>query len=172
MTDTAAAPSARPLAFNDLEPELANTRRALEQVPDEHWDWKPHEKSMTLGRIASHIAELPHLAIIALTRDEFDVADPRDAPKPTNREELLRAFDQAAASLVATVNAVPAEGWKQTWSLKAQGRTFLTMTRAAALRAMGISHSIHHRGQLTVYLRLLDVPVPGLYGPSADEKFG
>ena len=172
MTDTAAAPSMRPPAFNDLETELANTRRVLERVPDEHWDWKPHEKSMTLGRIASHLAELPNLAVIALTRDEFDVRDRPNTTPPASREEVLRAFDRAAEALVSAAGAVPADGWKQSWSLKANGQTFLTMSRAAALRAMGISHSIHHRGQLTVYLRLLDVAVPGLYGPSADEKFG
>jgi uncharacterized damage-inducible protein DinB len=172
MTDTAAVPATRPPAFNDLEQELRNTRRVLEKVPDEHWDWKPHAKSMSLGRIAAHLAELPHLAVIALTRDEFDVRDRPPSTPPANREEVLRAFDQAAEALTAAANAVPAEGWKESWSLKANGQTFLTMSRAAALRAMGLSHSIHHRGQLTVYLRLLDVPVPGLYGPSADEPFG
>jgi len=172
MTDTAAAPSTRPAAFGDLEPELATTRRVLERVPDEHWDWKPHEKSMTLGRIASHLAELPYLAVTILQRDEFDVVNRPKTTPPANREEVLRAYDQGVAALVAAVDAAAPGSWGQTWALKAAGKTFISMPRAAALRSMGISHPIHHRGQLTVYLRLLGVPVPSVYGPTADEPFG
>jgi uncharacterized damage-inducible protein DinB len=171
MTDTASPPT-RPAAFGDLDQELANTRRALERVPDEHWDWKPHEKSMTLGRLAGHLAELPYLAISVLQEDVFDVATRQRPPSPANREEVLRAYDRGAAALVAAANAAPADAWRQTWSLQAAGKVFLSLTRAAALRSMGISHPIHHRGQLTVYLRLLGVPVPSVYGPSADESFG
>ncbi|HEX6746113.1 MAG TPA: DinB family protein [Longimicrobium sp.] len=172
MTDTAAAPSARPAAFGDLENELANTRKVLARVPDEHWHWKPHEKSMSLGALAGHLAQLPWLAQSVVTRDEFNVGQGGLPAPPPNREELLSTFDQASAALVEAVNAAPAQAWGQTWSLKARGQTFLSMPRAAALRLMGISHPIHHRGQLTVYLRLLGIPVPGLYGPSADEPFG
>lgn len=172
MTDTAAPPaSTRPPALNDLEPELANTRKVLERVPDEHWDWKPHEKSMSLGALAAHLAMLPWLARLVLDQDEVDVTGPRpDAPK--NREELLRTFDELSSALVASANALPAESWRQTWTLKGNGRVFMSHPRVAALRIMYISHTIHHRGQLTVYLRLLGVPLPGIYGPSADEPFG
>jgi len=170
MTDTAAAPSTRPAAFGDLEHELATTRRVLERVPDEHWDWKPHEKSMSLGRLAGHLAELTFLALTVLQRDAFDVATDRpDTPPPANREEVLRMFDQGAAALKAAVNGASADAWGQTWELKAGGQVFISLPRAAALRSMGISHPIHHRGQLTVYLRLLGVSVPSVYGPTADE---
>jgi uncharacterized damage-inducible protein DinB len=171
MTDTA-APSTRPAAFGDLESELATTRRVLERVPDEHWDWKPHEKSMSLGRLAGHLAELPYLAVSVLQEDVFDVATRQRPTPPANRDELLRAYDQGVAALVAAANATPAEAWGQTWSLQAGGKTFISMPRAAGLRVMGISHPIHHRGQLTVYLRLLGIPLPSVYGPTADEPFG
>ncbi|MFL5539541.1 MAG: DinB family protein [Longimicrobiaceae bacterium] len=171
MTDTAAPPSARPAAFGDLEGELKTTRRLLERVPDEHWDWKPHEKSMSLGRLAGHLAELTFLGTIVVQREVFDVATdrPQTAP-PANREEVLAAFDQGSAQLVEAVNGAAADAWGQTWTLKASGQTFISMPKAAALRLMGISHPIHHRGQLSVYLRLLGVPVPSIYGPTADES--
>lgn len=170
MTDTAAAPGARPAAFGDLEQELATTRRLLERVPDEQWDWKPHEKSMSLGQLAGHLAELTHLGRSVVLEDVFDVGT-RERFTPANRDEVLQAFDQGAAALSAAVNAAPAEAWGQVWSLQARGQTFITMPRAAALRLMGISHPVHHRGQLSVYLRLLGVPVPSIYGPTADEAF-
>jgi uncharacterized damage-inducible protein DinB len=167
-----AAPSARPPVFGDLEHELANTRRVLERVPDEHWGWKPHAKSGSLGELAAHLAQLTFFAGLMLSGDEFDVANAGPRPTPANREELLAIFDRGAAALREAVDALPAEKWGETWSLKAGGNTFLSAPRAGALRGMGISHIVHHRGQLTVYLRLLDVPVPGLYGPSADERGG
>ena len=174
MTDTAApAATGRPPAINDLEPELANTRKVLERVPDEHWDWKPHEKSMSLGRLAGHLAELTFLGTTVVQREVFDVATdrPQTAP-PANRDQVLAAFDQGSAQLVEAVNGAAADAWGQTWTLKASGQTFISMPKAAALRLMGISHPIHHRGQLSVYLRLLGVPVPSIYGPTADEAFG
>ena len=171
MTDTAAAPpSSRPAAFGDLEQELATTRRVLERVPDEHWDWKPHEKSMSLGRLAGHLAELTFLALTVIQRDAFDVATDRpDTPAPANRAEVLAMFDRGASELVAAADALPADQWGHHWSLKAAGQVFISLPKAAALRSMGISHPVHHRGQLSVYLRLLGVPVPSIYGPSADE---
>jgi len=170
MTDTAASPSSRPAAFGDLEGELATTRRVLERVPDEHWDWRPHEKSMTLGRLAGHLAELAFLGAAVVQRDSFDPSSDRPAGAgPANREELLRTFDQAASALTSAVNGAAADAWGQTWQLTFQGQVFVSLPRAAALRLMAISHPIHHRGQLTVYLRLLGVPVPSIYGPTADE---
>ncbi|HEX8903948.1 MAG TPA: DinB family protein [Longimicrobiaceae bacterium] len=172
MTDTAAPPSARPAAFGDLEHELNNTRRVLERVPDEHWNWKPHEKSMSLGALAGHLAQLPWLAVSVMQQDEFEARSGNRPPPPASAEEMRSTFEKGVATLIDAVNSAPAEAWGKTWSLKAGGQTFLSMPRAAALRLMGISHPIHHRGQLTVYLRLLGIPVPGLYGPSADESFG
>lgn len=169
MTDTAAA-STRPPAFGDLEPELSTTRRVLERVADEHWDWKPHERSKSLGALATHMAEIPFLASLVLSTDEFDAGGDRwPQGKPASREQLLAAFDAAAAAVTSAITAVPADGWTKTWSLKNAGQVFLSMPRAAALRVLGINHLVHHRAQLTVYLRLLDIPVPSVYGPSADE---
>jgi uncharacterized damage-inducible protein DinB len=170
MTDTAAA-STRPPAFGDLEPELATTRRVLERVADEHWDWKPHERSKSMGALATHLAEIPFLASKVLSADEFEAGGGNRWPQgaPTNREQLLAAWDAAAAAVTSAIAAVPADGWRTTWSLKNAGQVFMSMPRAAALRVLGINHLVHHRAQLTVYLRLLDIPVPSVYGPSADE---
>jgi uncharacterized damage-inducible protein DinB len=169
MTDTAAAPS-RPAAFDDLEQELATTRRVLERVPDEHWDWQPHEKSMTLGRLATHLLELVYLGTGVVQRESFDPSTDRPAMAgPANRDELLRAFDTAAPAFIAAVDAVPSDAWGRIWQLTFKGQVFMKLPRASALRVMAISHPIHHRGQLSVYLRLLGVPVPSIYGPTADE---
>jgi len=170
MTDTAAAP-ARPPAFNDLEPELATTRRVLERVADEHWDWKPHEKSKSLGALATHCAEIPFLASLVLSKDEFNAAGANRWPDgpPRNREALLAAFDAAADAVKSAITQVPGNTWTNHWKLKMGDQVFLDLPRAAALRVLGINHLVHHRAQLTVYLRLLDIPVPSVYGPSADE---
>jgi uncharacterized damage-inducible protein DinB len=173
MTDTAApaAATSRPPAFGDLEPELATTRRVLERVAEEHWDWKPHEKSKSLGALATHVCEIPFLASLVLTRDEFNAAGADRWPQgaPTNREQLLAGFDAAAAAVTSAIANVPADGWAKTWELRMGDQVFLSMPRAAALRVLGINHLVHHRAQLTVYLRLLNIPVPSVYGPSADE---
>jgi len=169
MSDTAA--TARPPAFGDMEHELATTRRLLERVPDEQWEWKPHEKSMTLGRLATHLAEIPMLATLVASRDEFNAGGANRWPDgpPTTRDALLAAFDQAVRGLTSAVDAVPGDAWGKTWQLKNGDQVFMALPRAAALRTFGISHIVHHRAQLSVYLRLLGIPVPGIYGPSADE---
>lgn len=169
MTETAAATSARTTAFGDLEHELAGTRRVLERVPDEHWSWKPHEKSMSLSRLATHLVEVLRIAESTVAAEEFDLAH-EHVPDPAGRDELLRAYDAAAGRLLAAVREVGPEGWAQPWRLVRGGQVLRTMPRAAALRFVGMNHHLHHRGQLAVYLRLLGVPVPGLYGPSADER--
>jgi uncharacterized damage-inducible protein DinB len=169
MTDTVTTPN-RPAGLADLEQELATTRRVLERVPDEHWDWRPHEKSMSLGRLAGHLAELTFLALTVVKTDAFDVATDRpNRPAPANRAEVLAMFDHGASELQAAMDALPADQWGNHWALKAAGEVFVSLPKVAALRSMGISHPIHHRGQLSVYLRLLDVSVPSIYGPSADE---
>ena len=166
-------PSIRRLALGDLEHEMAQTRRVLERVPDEHFDWKPHEKSMPLGRLAAHVANLPWLARAALQGDELDVAtvprpDPASAPK--GRDDILAKFDAELANLSAALDAADDATLMQKWTLRNGERVVMSVPRAGAIRGMGISHLIHHRAQLTVYLRILDVPIPGLYGPSADEQ--
>ncbi|HET9985010.1 MAG TPA: DinB family protein [Longimicrobiales bacterium] len=169
MSDTAAATPARTSAFGDLEHELAGTRRVLERVPEEHWSWRPHDKSMSLSRMATHLIEVLRIAESAATADRFDLAH-EHVPDPAGREELLRRFDEAAERLLGGVRAVQPEAWSQPWALVRGEQVLRTVPRAAALRSFGVNHHLHHRGQLTVYLRLLGVPVPGLYGPSADER--
>lgn len=169
MTDVSPH-SARNTVFGDLDGELARTRRVLERIPDEHWSWKPHAKSGALGEVASHVAQLPYLGAMILDGTELDVSGRRPRVTPTTRDELLAVFDQACDALRTAIDSVPMDDWGTMWTLRNGEHVIATMPRAAALRALGISHQIHHRGQLTVYLRLLDVPVPGVYGPSADER--
>jgi len=147
----------------EFDHEMASTRRTLDRVPEDKFGWKPHEKSMTLGRLASHVAELPSFATTALAHESFDIAPPGGAPrKPLNastRQELLEVFDKNVA-----------EALHKTWSLLRAGKAIFTLPRAAVLRTFMLNHIIHHRAQLGVYLRLNDVPVPSIYGPSADEN--
>jgi uncharacterized damage-inducible protein DinB len=156
--------------FADLDQELASTRRVLERVPFEHWDWKPHEKSTSLGRLATHLAELPHFAEVVANTDEMDMAAAASAPsKVTNRGELLALFDERAASMRRVVASLESKRLSEHWRLRAGDKVYVDAPRALVLRQHGVSHPVHHRAQLTVYLRLLGVPVPGIYGPSADE---
>ena len=156
--------------YADLELELAATRRVLERVPFEHWDWRPHAKSFTLGRLATHLAELPRFAEVMATRDELDMAAMSDAPSQVDsREALLALFDERAASMRRAVASLDAERLAGNWRLRMGDAVLLDAPRSLLLRQHGISHPVHHRAQLTVYLRMLDVPVPGLYGPSADD---
>jgi uncharacterized damage-inducible protein DinB len=157
--------------FADLDLELAATRRVLERVPFEHWDWKPHQKSTPLGRIAVHLAELPHLAETMATSAELDMATVPYAPAVvTNRDELLALFDRNAASMRRVIAALDETALAERWRLRVGDRVYFDAPRSLLLRQHGVSHPVHHRAQLTVYLRLLNVPVPGLYGPSADES--
>jgi uncharacterized damage-inducible protein DinB len=156
--------------YADLDLELAATRRVLERVPFEHWDWKPHEKSFTLGKLASHLAALPRFAETMATTDELDMAKGFDAPPPVaNRDELLALFDERAASMRAVVAGLDAARLAGHWKLRVGDTVYLDAPRSLLLRQHGVSHPVHHRAQLTVYLRMLGVPVPGLYGPSADD---
>lgn len=172
-TTTAAASSLRQTALGDVERELAQTRRILERVPEEHFGWKPHEKSMALGSLASHVASLVHWQSTILASEELDLAaaNPRPAEAPSSREELLRVFDAGVAALAGALAAASDEDLAATWTFRNGERVIMSEPRAAVIRTVGLSHIIHHRGQLSVYLRLLDIPVPGLYGPSADEPF-
>jgi uncharacterized damage-inducible protein DinB len=160
------------LAFGDLDHELASTRRMLESVPEEHFDWKPHQKSWSLGQLALHLSNLVFWQISILRQDEFDFASapPAAIAGPESREELLRTFDENAAALKEAMSKTGEAALGTPWTLRRGEQVLLRRPRGGVLRSVGISHMIHHRGQLSVYLRLLDVPVPGLYGPSADEQ--
>lgn len=168
------------MAFKDsilpeFDMEMDNTRRTLERVPDEKFSWKPHAKSGTLGWMAGHIANIPSWAKITMEQDSLDLApadgNPRPAPpKPADRKELLALFDKNRAEARAALAAGDDAKYAGPWALLMGGQELFREARAAVLRRMVFNHLIHHRGQLTMYLRLLDVPVPALYGPSADEE--
>lgn len=156
----------------EFDHEMTMTRKILERVPA-NGDWKPHEKSMTLGRLAMHVATLPGWATMTVERSVLDLADKSDpamAPNPfTTPERLLSEFDRLSKNARASLAGVSDEELMKTWTLKMGDHEILAMPKVAVLRGIVMNHLIHHRGQLSVYLRLNGVPVPGMYGPSADE---
>lgn len=157
----------------EFDHEMATTRRVLERVPDDRPSFAPHPKSMRLDRLAGHVSEMPWWAEVTLAGSEFDVNPPGGPQQPavtmTSRAGMLADFDarvqRARALLAGTSDAAMLE----TWSLKAGGQTVLAMPRVAVMRSFVMNHLVHHRAQLAVYLRMNDVPVPSIYGPSADE---
>lgn len=166
----APSPTLAQVSLGDLEHELATTRRVLERVPDARWDWKPHEKSMALGQLAGHVSNLLNWGTHTMSAAEVDfAAPPAVPPRPADRAALLAAFDAGAERLLAGVTGAGDEVLGQTYTVRRGEQVMMAMPRAAMLRGMILSHIIHHRGQLTVYLRLLDIPVPPVYGPTADE---
>jgi uncharacterized damage-inducible protein DinB len=156
------------LLFWDLGGELKTTRRLLERVPDGKEDWRPHEKSMTLGALSSHIAQLPDYGVTILTTDEFDVAT-MPAFKPGSTAERLKKFDEGSGELRRLLQALNWDSAMSKWTFKFGDRVIVQAERARLMRTMVIAHIAHHRAQLGVYLRILGVPIPGSYGPSADE---
>jgi uncharacterized damage-inducible protein DinB len=154
----------------ELQHEASSTRRMLERVPTEHFGWKPHEKSMTLGRLASHVANIPYLAEMIMRADEMDFTNTRyKLIEATDSAGLLQLFDTSLATAVSALQSVDNESLRTQWTLRRGEQVIFQLPKIAAYRSMVVNHFIHHRGQLSVYLRLLNVPVPGMYGPSADE---
>ena len=157
----------------EFDHELATTRRVLERVPEAEFGWKPHDKSMSLGQLAGHVAGIPYYLTATLAAPFYDFATPdpkRGGDKPESSASLLGEFDdKVKAARAALANASDAELMAQ-WSLKNAGHVIFTLPRVAAVRSFVMNHLIHHRGQLSVYLRLKNVPVPSIYGPSADEQ--
>lgn len=158
----------------DFDSEMANTRKTLERVPVEKPDWKPHAKSMPLGRLANHVAELPSWAIFTIEKDSLDIAPPgapayQPPPPAASRKELLEKFDKHVTAARAAIAMASDDHLRKTWTLLFGGRTVFSLPRTAVLRTSVMNHMIHHRAQLGVYLRLNELPVPALYGPSADE---
>ena len=157
----------------EFDHEMATTRRVLERVPNTEFDWKPHEKSMTLGRLAAHIANIPYWCSVTLETTVFELDSlPPDTQRKLaeTQSELVKEFDgkvRAARTLIAA--ATDAE-FLAPWTLKKGGQEMFTMPRISAVRGFVMNHLIHHRGQLTVYLRLKNVPIPPIYGPTADEQ--
>jgi uncharacterized damage-inducible protein DinB len=153
----------------EFDHEMTTTRKLLERVPEDRLDWKPHAKSFSLGQLAQHVATIPLWGTTTLTQTELDVEGPTP-PQMRTRAELLATFDQNAASARAALTDRTDAELMVPWTLKSGGRTIFSMPRASVLRGFVLSHIIHHRGQLSVYLRMQDVPLPSIYGPSADES--
>ena len=156
-------------AYADLDNELASTRKILERFPDDKADWGPHDKSRTIGKLAAHVANLPGLAGMVLTEESLDVMKRTPAPEKNSAAELVEFFDTQVAFLRKAIAGIAPGDLDKQWSLKAGDRVLVSQTRRNLLRVMFLSHMIHHRAQLGVYYRLLNVPVPGMYGPTADE---
>jgi uncharacterized damage-inducible protein DinB len=158
----------------EFDHEMGTTRKTLERVPETNTDWKPHDKSMTMGRLAGHLVEQPTLVPLALERESVDFRPPGAPPRQPNvmltRKQLLEDFDKNVAAARAAIAQSSDEDLKKIFTLQAGGKTIFSLPRTAALRGFILNHIIHHRGQLSVYLRLNNVPVPSIYGPSADEQ--
>jgi uncharacterized damage-inducible protein DinB len=153
----------------EFDHEMATTRKLLERVPEDRLSWKPHAKSMSLGGLATHLANIPHWGRTILNESFFDLAaSPPHLQEKTSRADILAAFDDTAKQTRAALDKSDAE-LMAPWSLKRGGHEMFSMPRMAAFRTFTLYHIVHHRGQLSVYLRLNDVPVPAIYGPSADE---
>jgi uncharacterized damage-inducible protein DinB len=153
----------------EFDQEMANTRKLLERVPDGKNDYKPHEKSMTLGRLAGHVAELPGWAKTTLETQLLELQPGMQAFTASSRQQLLDAFDRNVAEARPLIERASDADWMKTWTLKFAGKEVMSMPRVAVMRGVVMNHLIHHRAQLGVYLRLNDISIPGMYGPSADE---
>ncbi len=159
--------------LQEFEAESAHTRRSLERVPEDRLGWKPHEKSGTMGWLALQLAQLPSWMYETIAKDSLDIAPPGappyQPPEIRSRQQLLDMFDQNTASARAALSKTTDTHLQKPWTLLKGGQTIFTMPRFAVLRSFVLNHSVHHRAQLGVYFRLNNIPVPAIYGPSADE---
>jgi uncharacterized damage-inducible protein DinB len=170
MAEVTTTRSTKDLAFCDLEREFAVTRRILERVPEEHFDWKPHEKSMSLLQLAGHVATMPIWCLVTLEQDGLNFTSPPDIPRDfSSRDSLLRLFDEYASKVLTALERLDDAALEQTWTLRNGEQVMYAQSRNYVLRVWSVNHMIHHRGQLCLYLRLLNVPVPAVYFNSADE---
>jgi uncharacterized damage-inducible protein DinB len=155
----------------DYDAEIQNTRRILERIPEDKPDWKPHEKSMPMGRLAVHVSRLPDFATTILTTDDLDMTTRKFPPLVfESREKLLAQLEQTSTEARHALQSASDEHLAANWKLSWGEKMIAAGPRAVLYRTMFLNHLVHHRGQLSVYLRLNEVPVPGLYGPSADEQ--
>jgi uncharacterized damage-inducible protein DinB len=156
----------------EFDQEMAATRKTIERVPDAKLDWRAHAKSMTMRDIVTHLANIPTWASHVINKDSLDIAPqgvPQRAAPLGSTQEALATFDQNVAGARASIADATDEHLAQTWTLLFNGKTMISQPRSALLRRFVLSHTIHHRAQLGVFLRLNDLPVPSVYGPSADE---
>ena len=157
----------------EFDAEMKKTRTTLERVPTDKKDFAPHTKSMPLGKLAPHVAQLAGFGLTILTKPELDFSKGSYKPLPLESSaQLVQAFDEGAAKVRAALQSTKDEAWAEPWKLSFQGKTIFEGTRFLAYREMFLNHVIHHRAQLGVYLRLNDKPVPATYGPSADDTLG
>ncbi|MFZ0859415.1 MAG: hypothetical protein ABR881_11315 [Candidatus Sulfotelmatobacter sp.] len=160
------------LLLSEFDAEVKNTRAMLERVPMKA-DFKPHAKSMALGKLAPHVAELAGFGVTILTTPELDFGKSTSTRLPfESPEQLVKAFEEGAAKVRAALKNTPDEAWTQDWKLSFQGKPIFSGSRFLAYREMFLNHLVHHRAQLGVYLRLNDKPLPATYGPSADDTMG
>jgi uncharacterized damage-inducible protein DinB len=153
----------------EVEQEAKTTQRVLDRIPDDKLTWKPHAKSYSLGQLGLHIARAQGALAEAASKDNFEIGNMTQA-EPASRKEILDTFTQSTANAKQILAKIDDARLLATWTASRNGKVILTMPRIAFIRAIMMNHIYHHRGQLSVYLRLLDVPVPSIYGPSADEN--
>jgi len=157
--------------IGELKHESSMTKKMLERVPLDKKDWKPHEKSMTLGRLATHVAEIPHWVSRIVTMDEFDfLVQGFSSYTAVTSEELMTIFNDKLNKAINDLESLNDDDFSKNWTVRRGEQVMFNTPKKVAIRGWALNHLVHHRGQLSVYLRLLDVPVPGMYGPSADER--
>ena len=156
----------------EFDREMGQTRKVLDRVPDGQFEWQPHPTSMALGRLAEHLAEFPLWATMTMAQRALDISTPRpaDYKSPTTRAEVLAMFDaNLKIGRAHLANTTDGE-FDAPWTLKAGGKEMFTMPKASVMRTFVLNHMVHHRGQMTVYLRMLGLKIPSIYGPSGDER--
>jgi uncharacterized damage-inducible protein DinB len=156
--------------LQEFDQEMANTRKTIERIPDDKLAWKPHQKSMTMGRLAEHLSELPGWAAETMNKTSIDISQPFERKIATSIRATLEGFDRNVANARTAIGSADDAAFMQPWSLMAGDKAIFTMPKMAVMRSFVMNHIIHHRAQLGVYLRLNDIAVPSIYGPSADEQ--
>jgi uncharacterized damage-inducible protein DinB len=158
----------------EFDQEMASTRKTLDRVPEDKFDWRPHPKSFTMIALATHIADMAGWTVDVIEKDSFDIAPPGAPPykqeSVASKKELLERLDKAVTAARAAIAGSSDEHFMANWAFLQGGKTLFTMPRIVCMRSFVMNHIIHHRAQLGVYLRLNDIPVPAIYGPSADEQ--
>lgn len=156
--------------IEEIQRERGSTKQHLTRIPADKFDWKPHEKSMSIKALSAHIAEIAGLPGLIIKTDEVDLADGNKKPEIKTADDLVKFFEENTDQTIGALQSAKDEDLKKVWKMRHGDHVIMEMPKGDALRMMGMSHLYHHRGQLGVYLRILDIPVPSTYGPSADES--